>query len=171
MNIVARMWSPVMYPFKDQLWENQLLQDSFSQLVQIGRWWQNRSASGRTYRLGPRRLCTFPDHVMSCHVFSPQKVKLTVFACIINRGRTHQLRPQSAICCRWCTRTLSDGRTRFKRTPVWAVWGHSCCLLLPACCTVRGHLSRCMSAQCTATGEALRAVLIHYRNLFIVIKS
>lgn len=85
MNIFARMWSPVIYPFKDQLLESQLLQDSFNQLAQIGRWWQNLSASGRTLRRGPRRLCTFPH----LHVFSPERaweVKLTVSAYVLLTG-------------------------------------------------------------------------------------
>lgn len=66
----AKMWSPVLNPFKHQLLESRLLQDSFSQLVQTGRWWQNLSASGRTLRLGPQRFCAFPNH----HIFSQTAV-------------------------------------------------------------------------------------------------
>lgn len=63
-----------------------------------------------------------------------------------------QRRP-SVTCCRWCTRTLSAGRTRFKHTPVWAGWEHNCSRLQLPCSAVKEHLCRCMSARSTATGE------------------
>lgn len=73
-----------------------------------------------------------------------------------DRRTTTPPRRQSATCCRWCTRTPSAGRTHFRRIPVWAGWEHSCRLLLLACSAQREHLSRCMSAQSTATGERVR---------------
>lgn len=57
---VPRVGPPVYLPLNHQLWESPLLQGSFRQPVQTGRWWQSPSASGRTSRQHPPRLCT-PD--------------------------------------------------------------------------------------------------------------
>lgn len=77
--------------------------------------------------------------------------------CVSDRRPTWPLRRRSATCCKWCTRTLSVGRTRFRHTRVWAGWGRNCSLLRLACSARREHLSRCMSARSTATGLWLQS--------------
>jgi len=99
-------------------------------------------------------VCTFTDLSLYFHNLNQKKLSPTISAHVSHRGQTPPPRPQSATCCRWCTRTLSAGRTPFRRFPVWAGWGRSCSLLLLACCAQRECRSRCTSAPSTATGEA-----------------
>lgn len=135
-----------------QLWGNRPLPDSFSRLVQTGRWWQNQWACGRTSRQRTQRLCTFRFHHNCPHQLS-QKSNLTISTGFFDRTRRDPLRPQSVTCCRWCTRTLRAGRTRFRPIPVWAEWRRSCSRLLLTCSPQTELPSRFMSAPSTATGQ------------------
>lgn len=132
--------------------ENQPLPGSFSQLVQIGRWWQNLWACGRTFRRGTRRSCSFQFQHL-CSLQLPQEPVLTISTGFFDRTHTDPLRPQLVTCCRWCTRILSAGHTPFRHTPVWAEWRRSCSRLLLTCSPQRELLSRFMSALSTATGQ------------------
>lgn len=77
----------ILCPLEYQLWENRPLRGSFSQRVQTGRWWQNLSASGRTLRVGPRRLCTFPELYMLLLKKKNNEAKLTISACVLWQGK------------------------------------------------------------------------------------
>lgn len=132
--------------------ENQPLPDSFSQLVQTGRWWQNLWACGRTFRQGTQRSCSFQFHPICSHQLSQESV-LNICTAFFDRTHMDPLRPQLVTCCRWCTRILSAGHTRFRHTPVWAEWRRSCSRLLLTCLPQRELLSRFMSALSTATGQ------------------
>lgn len=70
---VSNMWS-VLCALTQQLLESRPLQDSYSQLVQTGRWWQNLSASGRILKVGPRRCVniSWPLHLFLTNIQGSQ---------------------------------------------------------------------------------------------------